>query len=86
MITASDGGLDLIQDIPGTSQYNIVLSWDSLLVDWISVEDRIPCSFTNLITTPELSGLLYINPDTYHTQITEYSLATIFLHKCSESQ
>ena len=56
----------------GHSQYRIVLSWD--LLAWISVEDRIFCSFTNFITTPELSGPLYINPDIYHTQITEYLL------------
>ena len=52
-----------------TPQYRIVLSWD--LLAWISVEGIIPCSFTNFITTPELSGPLYISPDIYHTQITE---------------
>ena len=54
------------------SQYRIVLSWD--LLSWILVEGRIPCSFTNFITNPELSGPLYISPDIYHTQITEYLL------------
>ena len=61
-----------------TPHYEIVLSWD--LLAWISVKDSIPCSFTNFITTQELSGPFYISPDIYHTQITEYSLETIFLH------
>ena len=52
------------------------LSWD--LLAWILVEGRIPYSFSNFITTPELSGPLYINPDIYHTQITEYSLQKIY--------
>ena len=73
------GGLYPIQLDPtpfsSTSQYSIVLSWD--LLAWISVEGRIPCSFTNFITTPELSGPLYISPDDYHTQVTEYSLQQI---------
>ena len=61
--------------------YRIVLPWD--LLAWLSaVEDRILCSFTDFITTPELSGPLYISPDIYHTQITEYSLETIYLHNC----
>ena len=60
-----------------TSQYRIVLSWD--LLSWLSVEDRILCSFTNFITTRELSGPLYISPDIYHTQITHYSLDKNFL-------
>jgi hypothetical protein len=59
-----------------TPQYTTVLSWD--LLDWIWVEDRIPYLFTNFITTPELSGPLYISPDIYHTQITEYSLESIY--------
>ena len=54
------------------SQYSIVLSWD--LLSWITVEDKILCSFTNFITTPGLSGTLYIIPGIYHTQITEYLL------------
>ena len=58
--------------VPWTSQYRIVLSWDLLV--WISAEGRIPCSFTNFITNPELSGPLYISPDIYHTQITEFLL------------
>ena len=55
-----------------TPQYKIVISWD--LLDWISVDGRIPRSFTNLITIPELSGPFHISPDIYHTQITEYLL------------
>ena len=54
------------------SQYGIVLSWDLLV--YISAEGKIPCSFTNFITNPELSGPLYISPDIYHTQITEFLL------------
>ena len=71
-------GLDHVQvsAFSCTLQYRIVLSWD--LLDWISVEDRLPCSFTNFITTPELSGPLYISPDIYHTQITEWLLETIY--------
>jgi hypothetical protein len=60
-----------------TPQYRIVLSED--LLAWISVEGRILSSFTNFSTTPELSGPLYISPDIYHTQITEYLLEIIFL-------
>jgi hypothetical protein len=55
-----------------TPQYRIVLSWS--LIAWITVEGKIPCSFTNFITNPELSGPLYISSDIYHTQITEYLL------------
>ena len=58
-------------------RYMIVLSWD--LLAWMSVEGKILRSFTNFITTPELSGPLYIDPDIYQTQVTEYSLETIFL-------
>ena len=57
------------------AQYKIILSWH--LLAWISVEELeggIPSSFTNFITTPELSGPLYISPEIYHTQITEYLL------------
>ena len=68
-------GLDHIQvsAFSWTPQCRIVISWD--LLAWISMEGGgIPCSFTNFITTPELSGpfKLYISPDIYHTQITEY--------------
>ena len=71
------GGLDHLQVGAFSPQYKIVLSWD--LLAWISVEDRNLRSFTNFITTPELSGPLYISPDICHTQITEYSLKTIHL-------
>ena len=55
------------------SQYRIVISRD--LLAWLLEEEgRIPCSFTNFFTTPEFSGPLYISPDIYHTQITEYFL------------
>jgi len=40
-----------------TMPYRIVLTWEFLA--WITVESRIPWSFTNLIATPELSGPLY---------------------------
>ena len=64
------------------SQYGIVLSWDLLV--YISAEGKIPCSFTNFITNPELSGPLYISPDIYHTQITEFLLWALFsLHRTS---
>ena len=75
-------GYDHVQVGPSwTPQYRIVLSWDFLA--WITMEGRIPCSLTNFITTRELSGPLYISADIYHTQITEYSLETIFLGNCS---
>ena len=54
----------------------IVLSWN--LLNWVSVEGRIPYSFTNFITTRELSRSFYISPGIYDTQITEYSLETIY--------
>jgi hypothetical protein len=62
-----------------TPQYRIVLSWDLLdLTTWTSVDGGIPGFFTNFITTPELSGPLYISPDIYHTQITEYFLEKFY--------
>ena len=67
---------DRIRAFSWNPQYSIVLSWN--LLSWIAVEGRIPSSFTNFITTPELSGSLYIIPDIYHTQITEYLLETIY--------
>ena len=72
------GGLDhgQVSAFSGTPQYRIVLSRN--LLAWISVEGRIPSSLTNFITNPKLSGPLYISPDIYHTQITEYSLHTIY--------
>ena len=75
-ITMSPGGLDDVQVRAFSwTHYRISLSWD--LLYWITVEGRILCSFTNFITTPELSGPLYISPDIYHTQVTEYSLQQI---------
>jgi hypothetical protein len=78
------GELDHVQvsAFPWTSQYRIVLSWD--LLSWISVEGGIPSSFTNFITTPELSSPFYSSPDIYHTQITEYSLETIYLRNSAQ--
>ena len=60
-----------------TPQYMIVLSCE--LLTWMTMDGRIPFSFTNFITTKELSGPFYVNPDIYHTQITEYSLLTLYV-------
>jgi len=51
-----------------------LLSYD--LLDWILMGSGTPYFFTNFITTQELSGpfKLYISPNIYHTQITEYLL------------
>ena len=80
------GGLDDIRvqvsTFSWTPQYRIALSWD--LLAWISSKSSIPRSFTDFITTPELSGDFYISPNIYHTQITEYSLETIFLDHHSQ--
>ena len=67
------GGLDHVQvsAFSSTPQCRIVLSWE--LLDWISRKDEIPRSFTNFITTPELSGPFHISTDIYCTQIREYS-------------
>ncbi|KAF8816498.1 hypothetical protein BYT27DRAFT_7182054 [Phlegmacium glaucopus] len=54
----------------------VQLSW-GLLVER-SINGRISSFFTDFMTTPERSGSLYMSPDVYHTQITEYSLETIF--------
>ena len=69
---------------PWTPQCKI-LSWD--LLASISLKgSKIPCSFTNFITIPELSGPLYISPDIFHAQITEYLLWALFsLHRTSSS-
>ena len=71
-------GLDHVQ--VGTfseTRNRIGLSWE--LLTWISGgTNQIPCSFTTFITTPDLSGPFHISNDIYHTQITEYSLMTIF--------
>jgi hypothetical protein len=53
-------------------QHKIVLSRD--LLCWITMEFRIPYSFTNFITTPELSGPFHICPGIYHAQTAEYFL------------
>ena len=70
-------GLDHVQVSPFsyTPQYRIALSWE--LLSWIPGKDRLVLSFTNFITTPEISGPFYIETDIYHTQITEYSLGSI---------
>ena len=62
-----------------TPQYRMVLSWE--LLAWITVNGRIPRSFTNFITSPELSGPLYISPDIYFSQITEYLLEKTYHHQ-----
>ena len=66
------GGLGNVQvgGLPWSQEYEIVIPWD--LLSWMSVEGRILSSFTNFITTPESSGLLYISQDIYRAQITEY--------------
>ena len=78
------GGLDNIQvrNLSWTPQYRIAVSWN--LLAWISRKNKIPCSFTDFITAPELSGPLHISSNIYHTQITEYSLETIFQHNYSQ--
>ena len=80
------GGLDDIQvevsTFSWTPQYRIALSWN--LLAWISFTTSMPSSFTKFITTPELSGPFYISSNIYHTQITEYSLETIFQHNYSQ--
>ena len=58
-----------------TTRFRIVLSCE--LLNRMTMMDRIPFSFTNFITTPQLSGPFYISPEIYHTQITEYSLLTL---------
>ena len=66
-----------VSAISCSPQYRTVLS--QTLIAWILMEDGISYSFTNFITTPDLSGPLYISPDIYHTQITEYSLESIYI-------
>ena len=62
------------REFPWTPHYRNVLSYS--LLTRMTMEDRIPLSFTNFITTKELSGPFYVSPDIYHTHITEYSLQT----------
>ena len=57
-----------------TPRFRIVLC---SLLDWMTMEGRIPFSFTNFITNQELSGPFYISPDIFHTQITETFTADI---------
>ena len=64
------------RDFPWTRRYRIVLS--RTLLEWMTIDSRIPFSFTNFIINQELSGPFYISPDIYHTQITEYSLLTFY--------
>ena len=66
------------QDRPSswTTRYRIVLS--CALLEWIAMEGSIPFSFSNFITTQELSGPFYISPYIYHTQIAEHSLLTLY--------
>ena len=84
MLYITIDGLDDIQvsTFSWTPMYRIALSWD--LLAWILSMDSIFPSFTNFITTPELSGPFYISSNIYHTQITEYSLETFFLHHYSQ--
>ena len=76
MVYITIDGLDHVRYRPfyWTSRYRIVLSY--ALLDRMTMEGRIVPSFTNFITTPELSSSFYISSDIYHTQITEYSLQT----------
>ena len=69
-------GFDYVRYRPfsWTLRHKIVLS--CALLTWMTMDGRIPFSFTNFITTQELSGRFYISPDIYHIQITEYSLLT----------
>ena len=66
----------LYRAFPWTPRYRIVLS--CALIKLMTMDGRIPFSFTNFITTQELSGPFYISPEIFHTQITEYSLLTIY--------
>ena len=67
-------GFDQYRFLHWIPRYRIVLS--CALLNRMTMEGRIPFSFTNFITTQELSGPFYIRPDIYHTHITEYSLLT----------
>ena len=67
-------GFDQYRFLHWIPRYRIVLS--CALLNRMTMEGRIPFSFTNFITTQDLSGPFYISPDIYHAQITEYSLLT----------
>jgi hypothetical protein len=77
-ITMGSGGPNHGQAsaFPWTSQYRIVLSWD--LLAWMLMDRRIFLSFTDFITTPELSDPLYIAPDIFSTQVMEYLLVKTY--------
>ena len=66
-------GFDHYSSFYWTPRYKIVLS--CALLTWMTMDGRIPFSFTNY-TTQELSSPFDISPDIFHTQITEYSLLT----------
>ena len=70
-------GFDQYRPVSWTTRYRIVLS--CALLNWMTMEGRIPFSFSNFITTQELSGPFYISPDIYHTQIAEYSLPRLYV-------
>jgi len=66
------------------SRYQQTLHYGKLsseLLVWASVEGKILSSFTDFITTPEISGALYISPDIYHTKITEFSRFSLLSDK-----
>ena len=67
-------GLDHVQVsfLSWNPKYEIALSRE--LLSWVTMDGGVPYHFTNFITTPELSGPLYMSPDIYHTQIIEYLL------------
>ena len=72
-----DGFDDIVfRNFPWAPRCRIVISRPFL--DWMTMEGRIPFSFTNFIRTQDLATCdpFYISPDIYHTQITEYSLLT----------
>ena len=70
-------GFDQYRPSSWTTRYKIVLSCS--LLNWMTMQGRILFSFSNFITTQELSGPFYISPDIYHTQIAEYSLLTFYV-------
>ena len=78
------GGLKRVQvnAFSWTPHHRIVLSWD--LIDCLTMEGRILCSYTNFITTPELSGPLYISPDINHTHICWRKFISEFFSLCIE--
>ena len=83
--TINMDGIDQNQDMAFSrmalkQRPRVVVSRD--LLDWITMEGKIPDFFTNFITTSsELSrpSNMYIRSDCYHTQITEYLLTKIYM-------